>query len=45
MCQEFRKSIEACMSEQGRAGKLVGGEAFETEQMGLFAATAPVRLR
>ena len=31
---QHRKSIEAWMAEQGRAGKLVGGEAFETEKMG-----------
>ena len=31
---KHRKSIEAWMSEQARAGKLVGGEAFETEKMG-----------
>ncbi len=29
-----RKSIEAWMSEQVQAGKLIGGEAFETEKMG-----------
>jgi hypothetical protein len=31
---KHRKSIEAWMAEQARAGKLVGGEAFETEKMG-----------
>ncbi len=31
---EHRKSIEAWMAEQGRAGKLVGGEAFETQEIG-----------
>lgn len=31
---EHRNSIEAWMAEQGLAGKLVGAEAFETEQMG-----------
>ena len=29
-----RQSIEAWMAEQGQAGKLVGGEAFETEETG-----------
>jgi hypothetical protein len=36
---EHRSMIEAWMAEQGRAGKLVGGDAFETE------AVAPVTLR
>ncbi len=31
---KHRKSIEAWMSEQFQAGKLIGGEAFETEKMG-----------
>jgi len=31
---KHRKSIEAWMAEQARAGKLVGGEPFETEKMG-----------
>jgi hypothetical protein len=31
---KHRKSIEAWMAEQARAGKLIGGEAFETEKMG-----------
>jgi hypothetical protein len=31
---KHRKSIEAWMSEQAQAGKLLGVEAFETEKMG-----------
>ena len=31
---KHRMSIEAWMAEQARAGKLLGGEAFETEKMG-----------
>ena len=31
---KHRKSIQAWMAEQARAGKLVGGEAFETEKTG-----------
>lgn len=31
--EEHRKSIEAWVGEQAQAGRLVGGEAFETEAM------------
>ena len=31
-----RSQIEAWMAEQGAAGKLVGGQAFETETVGPF---------
>ena len=43
---KHRKSIEAWMSEQVQVGKLIGGEAFETEKMGpatVFAATVQER--
>ncbi len=31
---EHRRSIEAWMAEQAQVGKLTGGEAFETEEVG-----------
>jgi hypothetical protein len=37
--EEHRKSLEAWVGEQAQAGRLVGGEAFETEQI------APVTVR
>ncbi len=37
--KEHRARLEAWMAEKGRAGKLVGGEAFETEKI------APVTVR
>ena len=36
---KHRESIEAWMSQQAQAGKLLGGEAFETEKMGPVTVT------